>query len=168
MRFLQTILNKFEEITVSIALISAVALSFTEVILRKFFGSSLGFTQELVIYLLIFVGLVGAAMGVRKKVHLGVDVVVKQFSHKWQKTITILSTAACAIFSLLILWLGIQQVQIIKQFGQVTPEMEIPLFIPISIVPIAFALMSIRFIQDLVKVIQTPPEQVLAEEEGAF
>jgi C4-dicarboxylate transporter DctQ subunit len=167
MKTLNKILNRIEEITVGVALVVAVTLTFIEVILRKFFGSSLGFTHEVVVYLLIYVGLIGASIGVRKKVHIGVDLAIKQFSVKWQKGIVIGTTIASTSFTFIITLLGIQQVKTIAAFGQVTPEMEIPLFVPLLIVPLAFGLMSIRFIQELIKVWKTPAEEVLQQEEGA-
>ncbi|TLS36580.1 TRAP transporter small permease [Pseudalkalibacillus caeni] len=167
MKMINTFLDRVEEIIVAVSLTIAVALTFTEVILRKFFGSSLGFTQEAVIYLLIIAGLIGASIGVRKKVHLGVDLVIQQYSPKVQKAIVIATTTISVLFCLTFTFLGIEQVQVIATFGQVTPEMEIPLYIPIMVVPISFGLMSFRFIQQLVNNIKTPAEEILQQEEGA-
>ncbi|MDC3423288.1 TRAP transporter small permease [Aquibacillus sp. 3ASR75-11] len=168
LKTLNKLLNRFEEVTVGIALIVAVTLTFIEVVLRKFFGSSLGFTQELVVYLLIYTGLIGAAIGVREKVHLGVDLAIKQFPVKWQKGFVIITTMLCVLFTTIITILGIQQVINIALFGQVTPEMEIPLYVPLLIVPLAFGLMTIRFIQELIHVFKTPANEILQQEEGAY
>ncbi|MYL54866.1 TRAP transporter small permease subunit [Pontibacillus yanchengensis] len=161
------ILKKMEEISVGIAMSIAVLLSFVEVVLRKFFGESLGFTHEVVVYLLIYAGLVGAAIGVRDKVHLGVDLAVKQFPHTLQKGVVLVTTAVCTFFTTVITVLGVQHVGNIAAFGQVTPELEIPLFIPLLIVPLSFGLMTLHFIRELLQVIRTKPEHVLQEEGGA-
>ncbi|WLR50317.1 TRAP transporter small permease [Bacillus tianshenii] len=166
MKVLNTLLNRLEEIAVGLALVVGVTLTFIEVVLRYGFGGSLGFTHELVVYLLIFTGLIGASIGVREKVHLGVDLVVQQFPYSIQKGITILTLSVCTLFCFLIALLGYQHILIIMEFGQVTPEMEVPLYVPKAIVPLAFGLMSIRFIQEIVKVIKTPAELVLHQEGG--
>lgn len=151
-----------------IALASATSLAFIEVILRRGFGSSLGFTQEAVNYLLIFVGLIGASIGVREKVHLGVDLLVQQFSPKFQKAMILFVYCLNILFCLIVATLGFQHIAILAQFGQVSPEMEIPMFIPKGIVAIAFTLMTIRYLQEMVKAIKTPTEELLAQqEEGA-
>lgn len=160
------ILDRLEEIIVSITIAIATVLSFIEVVLRYVFDSSLGFTQELVIYLLITAGLIGASMGIRSKVHIGVDVIVKQFPFPLQKGIKLAVLTTCIAFCIIITFLGIQQVQILMDFGQVTPEMEIPYYVPLLIIPISFGLMSIRFIQEIVKQTKIPAEKTYIEEEG--
>lgn len=167
MNLLNTVLNRLEEFIVSVALVISVLLTFIEVVLRYGFGSSLGFTHELVVYLLILTGLVGASVGVRKKVHLGVDLLIKQFPVIVQKMILIVVAFTSALFCLLIMILGIQHVQILIEFGQLSPEMEIPMYFPKSIIPIAFGLMTFRYLQDTYRFIKMPADKVLLQEEGA-
>lgn len=166
MKGLNKWLNKLEESIVSITLAIGTLLAFIEVVLRYVFGTSLGFTHEAVVYLLITTGLIGASVGVRTKIHIGVDVLVRNFPFKWQKSIMLSTLVTSALFCIIITILGIQQVQIVAEFGQVTPEMEIPLSIPISIIPIAFGLMSLRFIQAIVVQIKIPAEKTYQQEEG--
>jgi C4-dicarboxylate transporter DctQ subunit len=164
--FLNVALNRFEEIIVSSTLAIAAFLTFIEVILRYVFGASLGFTHEAVVFLLIITGLIGASIGVRKRVHIGVDILVKQFPFKLQKSVAISTYLLSTLFCVIVMILGYEHVQILAKFGQVTPEMEIPLYIPKSIVPIAFGLMSLRFIQETVVLFKTPSEEIFKEEEG--
>lgn len=166
MTIINTIVNRLEELLVSIALTIGSILTFIEVVLRYGFGASLGITQELVIYLLIFTGLIGASIGVREKTHIGVDIIVKNFPVGLQKIIVVTGLLISAAFCMIFAILGLQHTQILAQFGQVTPEMEIPLFIPKSIVPIAFGLMTLRFVQEAVKCIKIPASDIFQQEEG--
>lgn len=161
---MKAILSRLEELIVTIALILGTALTFIEVVLRYGFGASLGFTHELVVYLLILTGLIGASIGVREKVHIGVDIVIQQFPYNLQKSAKIFSYLLCIFFCTVITILGIQHVQILSSFGLVSPEMEIPMHIPKSIVPIAFGLMTVRFVQELIKTFKTPAHEVITEE----
>lgn len=163
MKLLNVILNRIEEIFVSIAISLAVTLTFIEVVLRQF-GSSLGITQELVNFLLIWTGLIGASIGVREKTHLGVDILISFFKPTTQKAVIFLTTLTNAIFSALIFILGYLHVSNIISFGQVTPEMEIPLYIPRLLIPIAFGLMTIRFLQETYKVGKTKAEELITSE----
>ncbi|NBI27782.1 TRAP transporter small permease [Chengkuizengella marina] len=153
-----TILNHMEEIIVSITLSLGVFITFLEIVLR-IFDMTLGFSFEASIYLLITCGLIGASIGVREKVHIGIDIIVKQFPFAIQKLIGVGALCLCILFCLVITILGIQHIQILYSFGQVTPEMEIPVYIPKSIVPISFALMSLRFIQELIHYFKKPINQ---------
>ncbi|NDI33256.1 TRAP transporter small permease [Chengkuizengella sediminis] len=158
-----TILNQLEEIIVSIALSLGVFITFLEIVLR-IFDKTLGFSFEASIYLLITCGLVGASIGVREKVHIGIDIIVKQFPFAIQKLIGIGALCLCIFFCVVITILGIQHVQILYSLGQVTPEMEIPVYIPKSIVPISFGLMSLRFIQELILYFKKTIDQFKQEE----
>ncbi|MCF6092982.1 TRAP transporter small permease [Microaerobacter geothermalis] len=166
MKLFNRILNRLEEIIVIISLAIATTVTFIEVILRYGFGSSLGISQELAIFLLIFTGLIGSSIGVREKVHIGVDLVIKTFPLPLQKIMSIFGLLLSAIFTLIIAILGIMHVQNLVNFGQVTPEMEIPIYVPRMIIPIAFGLITFRFIQEAVKQIKLPPEEIFKEEEG--
>lgn len=163
MKVLNLVLNRTEEIFVSLAMALAVTLAFIEVILRQF-GSSLGFTHELVNYLLIWVGLIGASIGVREKTHLGVDILINAFEPKTQKIVVVATFWLSALFTLTIAILGYQHVTDILAFGQVSPELEVPLYIPRLLIPIAFGLMTIRFVQESIKVIKMPIDQFLQKE----
>jgi C4-dicarboxylate transporter, DctQ subunit len=168
MKFLNKLLSRIEEVIVAISLVIATGLAFTEVILRYFFSLSLGFTHEAVVFLLIITGLIGASIGVREKVHIGVDLLVKQFPVKFHKPISVTTYVLSTLFCLFITILGIQHIQILFEFGQVTPEMEMPLYIPKSVVPISFGLMTIRFIQETFKEMKKPAEDIYKEEEGVL
>jgi len=167
MRKINNLLNRTEEIFVVIAMALAVSLAFIEVILRQF-GSSLGFTQELVNYLLIWVGLIGASIGVRSKTHLGVDILITPFEPIIQKSIMVITLWISSLFSLAIAYLGYHHVINIYLFGQVSPELEVPLYIPRLLIPIAFGLMTIRFLQESFIVIKTPTEELLQPKEGVL
>ena len=138
----------------------AVTVTFIEVILRQF-GESLGITHELVNYLLIWTGLIGASIGVREKTHLGVDILVKNCEPKVQKAVLLTTTAINITFSVIIAVLGYMHVINILQFGQVTPEMELPLFVPRLLIPIAFGLMAIRFSQEFFRILKTKPDELM-------
>lgn len=166
MKLINTVLSRLEEILVSIALIVATIITFIEVILRYGFGSSLGYAQELAVYLLIFTGLVGSSIGVRAKTHIGVDIILKNFPFKLQKILKVSGFVVSAVFCLIFTVLGFQHAQILLAFGQVSPEMEIPMFIPKGIIPLAFGLMTFRFLEEAVKEIKTPAEGIFRREEG--
>ena len=161
MTFLNTILSRLEEIIVTVALAVGAVLTFIEVVLRYGFGASLAFTHELVIYLLILTGFIGSSIGVREKTHIGVDIVVQHLpSVKLQKIVVVGGLTVCALFCVIIAYLGVQHVIILFNLGQVTPEMEIPVYIPKAIVPLAFSLMTLRFIQEFIKYIRIPAKDI--------
>lgn len=166
MAIFDKILSTFEEVLVSIALGVATIITFLEVVLRYGFGTSLGITFELTIYLLIFVGFIGASIGVREKVHIGVEILVEKFPFKVQKVVGMSSILISAIFCAIIAYLGVEQVAVVAALGQVTPEMEIPLTVPLSTIPLGFSLMCIRFLQEAVKLQKIPADQ-LGKKEGA-
>lgn len=162
MKAVNLVLNKAEEIFVILAMGLASILTFVEVILRQF-GSSLGFTFELVNYLLIWSGLIGASIGVREKAHLGVDILITNCEPKVQKAMIIFVSLVSVIFSVIVAYLGFQHVLDVYEFGQVSPELEMPLYIVRSLIPIAFSLMTYRFFQELYHAWKTSADDLVKE-----
>lgn len=161
MTFLNSVLSRLEEVIVSIALAVGAVLTFVEVVLRYGFGASLVITHELVIYLLILTGLLGSSIGVREKTHIGVDIIIRHLpSPKLQKLIVVGGLFTCALFCTVVTYLGLQHIIVLVNFGQVTPEMEIPLYVPKAVVPLAFGLMTLRFIQEFIKYLRIPANEI--------
>src|SRR6201985_3576405 len=89
------ILDRLEEIIIASLMAAATILVFVSVVHR--FGTGVSFlypyliqihiswSQELCIYMFIWMAKFGAAYGVRTGIHVGVDVLVKRLSDRWRK-----------------------------------------------------------------------------------
>jgi len=103
--------------------------------------------QELCIYLFIWMAKFGAAYGVRTGIHVGVDLVVNHVSDAWRRTLVMFGLFAGAFFTAMIASLGGWFVYEVNQTGQVSPDLEMPMWIVYLAIPLGSGLMSFRFLQ---------------------
>ncbi len=81
-----------------------------------------GWTEELATFLLIWAGLLGAALAYRRKAHLGIDYFVGKLSEKgrvWAEAIVCVIVAGFS--ASVLLWGGVELVAETLQMGQTAP-----------------------------------------------
>lgn len=103
--------------------------------------------QELCIYLFIWMAKFGAAYGVRTGIHVGVDVLVRTLAPKAQRFWTLFGLASGAAFTSTVVVLGAMFVVRVHGTGQVSPDLEMPMWIIYLAVPLGSTLMCYRFLQ---------------------
>ncbi len=109
-----------------------------QVISRYLFQSPLGFTDELAGYLLIWVGLLGAAYATGEKQHLAIDLISGKFSPNNKKKLDLFITICVCAFAFSVLVVGgIWLVYTSFLFGQISAAMEVPLGIVYLVVPLS-------------------------------
>ena len=109
-----------------------------QVFTRFFTNSPSSFTDELARYLMIWLGILGAAYVAGKNEHVAIDFFSKKFSEKMQKLISrfiSISVLGFAFFGMLIG--GCRLVYITTKLEQYSPSLNIPLAVIYSIVPIS-------------------------------
>jgi C4-dicarboxylate transporter DctQ subunit len=156
---LKLALDHMEEGIVALFLAAATLILFVAIVHRYVSGVpalweytqhvSFNWTQELTIYLLIWMAKFGAAYGVRTGIHVGVDVLVRSLPQAWQRFFVIFSLASGAFFTAIIAWLGTRFVLRIHETGQVSPDLEMPMWVVYLAVPLGSTLMCFRFLEVL-------------------
>lgn len=143
------LLDRLEEALIASFIAAATSITFVAVVLRYTTGAGISWAQELTIYLFIWMAKFGAAYGVRTGIHIGVDVLVKQLPPKPQRAVVSFGLALGAVFTALVAGLGIKFVWFVYRAGQVSPDLEWPMWIVYLAVPLGSALMCYRFLQVL-------------------
>ena len=147
MDLLDRALSRLEEILVSALLIAASLLTFTQVVTRYGFGTTLSWGEELIINMLIWAGLIGSSLALRMGIHIGVDVFVKKFPPRVAKALTLVGLGLGLGFCAVLAWLSIRFVIFLMSSGQMSIGLEIPMWIPYLCLPITFLLMTFRYLQ---------------------
>jgi len=107
----------------------------------------LSWAQELCIYLFVWMAKFGAAYGVRTGIHVGVDVFVLMLPERRRKRVVLFGLLCGALFTGIIATLGADFVYHINQTGQVSNDLEAPMWVVYLAVPVGSALMCFRFLQ---------------------
>lgn len=114
-KFLKSALDVLEHVTETIGAILLAAMTliiFLQVIIRfKVIHTTIPWTEEIALMFLVWFGLTGAALGIRKGSHIGVEFVMALFGPKMRKLLNIFVGSLMIAFSIFLLIEGAALVQ---------------------------------------------------------
>jgi C4-dicarboxylate transporter DctQ subunit len=145
------ILDRLEEWLILTFMATATLVTFVSVAMRYVFGTGFTWATELTIYLFIWMAKFGAAYGVRTGIHVGVDYVVNKLEGAKRRLLIISGITLGIIFTGVIAFFGARWVVFIHGTGQISPDLEWPMWIIYLAIPFGSGLMCYRFIQAMVK-----------------
>ena len=173
------ILDRFEEVLISVLMAVAVTLIFVAVVHRFSLSAAadlvgvgrahdmawlqstarstfkainsikLTWAQEACIYLFVWMAKFGAAYGVRIGIHVGVDILSERLEGTARKVVTIIAMSGGILFTGILVWIGTDFVYHVYLGGQTSPDLELKMWVIYLAVPLGSALMCFRFIQAL-------------------
>jgi len=108
---------------------------------------NMSWAQELCIYMFVWMAKFGAAYGVRTGIHVGVDVLVKQLPEQIRRKCILFALFAGALFTGVVGTFGAKFVLDMAHTEQVSPDLELPMWIVFLAIPCGSYLMSYRFLQ---------------------
>ena len=146
--------DKTEEILVVVLIGIASYLTFQEVILRYVFNTGWSGSYEITVMALIWCTFIGASLGVKENIHIGVDVLVAKFGPKTQRILIIVSIALCLLFGIIVAVKGFEFSKFISRGKLLSRDLRIPMEIGYLAIPVGGALVSLRFIERLVYVLK--------------
>ncbi|MDZ7819150.1 MAG: TRAP transporter small permease [Aliarcobacter sp.] len=137
-----------------------VLLAFINVILRYAFDMSLTWAAELTNYLFIWAALFGAAYGFKQGAHISVSLIIERFPAHITKGFLIFANLLSIAYLGLISYFGYELILLLKDFGEMSVDLNIPLWIPHLVLPISFALAAYRCAEKLVEIYQTDAKDI--------
>ena len=108
---------------------------------------NMSWAQELCIYMFVWMAKFGAAYGVRTGIHVGVDVLVKQLPERIRRKCILFALFAGALFTGVVGTFGTKFVWDMAHTEQVSPDLELPMWIVFLAIPCGSYLMCYRFLQ---------------------
>jgi len=109
---------------------------------RYLFNSPSSFTDELAGFLLIWVGLLGAAYGTGTKIHLAIDLLPSKLNFRNRKYLEVIINSLIAVFALVIFVIGGTWLVYTRFYlGQISAALELPLGYVYLVLPISGLLM---------------------------
>jgi TRAP-type C4-dicarboxylate transport system permease small subunit len=119
---------------------------------RFILGSPSSFTDELARYLMIWVGILGAAYVAGQNMHVAIDVLPRRLSRETQKKLTFIVRLLIILFALGALVIGgLRLVYITHVLDQNSPALQVPLSVVYAVIPISGLLISYYKISDILK-----------------
>lgn len=143
-------LNIIEDNIIAICLLFSTGIITLNVILRYLFKGGIYWSDEMVRYLIILLTFVGTSVHVRKGTSLSIDIIKLHMNKKQLRILKIFSGIVGLLFSLALTVFSISIIKRNIHFPQMSPMLQIPMFIPYLSIPLGFVLCSIRYIQDII------------------
>lgn len=109
-----------------------------QVFSRYFLGAPSSFTDELARYLMIWLGILGAAYVSGRNKHVAIDVLPSRLSAKTQKKLRLIVHILIILFCLLALVIGgFRLVYVTYLLDQFSPALQVPLALVYMVIPIS-------------------------------
>ena len=134
-----------EDTALVVLLASMVVIAFTQIVLRQFFDSGIGWADELVKIIVLWLAMVGSIAAARDNRHIRIDVLSHVLPGKLvllsRIVVDLFAAAVCAIIA----WQAWRYLQVEIEW-QETVLTDVPAWIAHAVVPAAFLLISYRFL----------------------
>lgn len=143
-----------EEVILSIFLILIACVMMLQVIMRYVVGSSLSWAEEFCRYLFVWSSLLSIGYSIRKKTILRVDSLIEMFPFGLKRLFKIAVEIIVLVFFAYLFVKSIPVVNMIKESGQTSPAMEIPMYIVYLSAIVGFLLAVIRSVQSLLEMVK--------------
>ena len=137
-----------------------VLLAFINVILRYVFDMSLTWAAELTNYLFIWSALFGAAYGFKQGAHISVTLFIEKFPPQITKFFLVFANFISIAYLGLMSYLGYTLILLLKDFGEDSVDLGIPMWVPHLVLPIAFGLAAYRCAEKLVVIFNTDSKDI--------
>jgi len=140
------VLTFFEDWTLFITVFVALIALFCNVVLRYGFNYSLAWSEELIRLVIIYTTFIGCCSAVKARTMIKIDASV-QLLPKMKVPLTFFSNFVILIFSVMMIYYGIQMCLLQLRTMQKTIIMQIPYVYPYAVLPLMGILMLLRVIQ---------------------
>lgn len=139
--------NNLEEVVLVVLFPIMVVTIFVATMIRYLSTLSLVWAEELARYCMVWIGFIGASLGIQKNAHIGVEAIVSRLPERYKPHLSIFRTAVIVLFNILILIFSLQIIWSQIQTEQVSPALRIPIGIAYGAIPVGMVLMILRGIQ---------------------
>jgi C4-dicarboxylate transporter DctQ subunit len=137
-------LHRAEDGLLALLLTTMIVLAGTQILMRNLFDSGFVWIDPLLRILVLWLGLIGATVAARHNKHIRIDLLSRYFSRNTHRLIQVMVRQVSAWTCLVIAWYGMDWIRLDYEYS-VTSFAGIPAWSVEIIVPLAFALIGIRY-----------------------
>ena len=172
MKFLDLIdkiIGLINEFIASFGIAAGVLLAFINVVARFIFHEGIDWAFELTNYLFIWSAFFGASYCFRKECHIRVTILLDILPASLAKLSSLLAHIITLVYLLAVAYYGYLFIFDpdfgLKASGEISVDLNIPMWIPYIVIPIAFLTATYRITQKTIELIKTPANEVVTKTE---
>lgn len=140
--FPRLLLDRFEEIVGGAAFVAMTAMVFVNVVCRYLFNDPIPGSDELATLAFTWTTFLGASLGIKRQIHLGIEFVTRLFPPRVQLLCGVLVSALIGLFAVLLLFYSWHIMR--SAHLKLTPVLQWPYTIVYLAVPVGALLMLLR------------------------
>jgi len=164
--FMSKVIGFINQSIAAFGISAGVALAFYNVAARYIFDSSLTWASELTIYLFLWSVFFGAAYCFKEDAHISISILLDLLPAPVAKVMMIVSHSITFVYLVAVSYYGYQYLLFVAELDEMSIDLEIPMWIPYLVIPIAFAFAAYRVGEKLVNIWRTPANEVVRMSEG--
>ena len=145
-----TWLDRLEERLLAALLAAMTLLTFAQVIARYAFNYSFVWALELITVLFAWLIFLGMSYGVRVGAHIGVDTLVKSLGRRPARIVAMVAAALCVVYGAIVTVGGWVYLAKMYSIGIDMQDLPMPQWIPRLVLPLGFAVLTLRFVGVLI------------------
>jgi TRAP-type C4-dicarboxylate transport system permease small subunit len=138
-----------EEVMAAGLLVATALLAFLNILTRYFIRYSFAFTEEIEVAALVWITMLGAAVGFRETTHLGFTILRDRFPPPVRHAMVWLGAVVTVTTMGVILWAGWRQIQSQIALNTTSEALGIPEWIYSAALPVGAAIVIVRVLQAL-------------------
>lgn len=146
---LDRFLGTLEDWVMATALAAAACLGLFQVVLRYLFEVGFDWVEAVLVMLVVYSALIGASVAVRRGLHVRLDVVVDKLPPRPRWAVYLLGNVLCLFYTLTLWYYGLKFFQQVIAWGVINIQSDLPEWLHQFSVPIGMGLMSIRYVQEI-------------------
>lgn len=117
---------------------------------RYAMGNQASWSEELARFLLIWIGILGAAYASGQNMHLAIDLLMPKLTETNQRRLKVLINTLIILFALTVLVIGGARLMYITNvLGQLSPALRVPMYVVYAVMPLSGLLVIYYKIVDL-------------------
>ena len=122
-------------------------ITMANVVVRYFTNFSFAFTEEISVWLMVFMTLVGAASAFRTGKHINVSLLVNRLPPPWRRAVELFALAATAVMFVLLVWYGARMAYDDFRYEVTSPALGVQQWFYSIWLPLLSAVIVIRLLQ---------------------
>lgn len=143
MKKLLSFLQKIENLIMIITFSIMVLASFAQVLNRNFFKLPISWFEEVAVYCMIYMALLGTEIGLRDGSQASITAFTERLRGNAKKVVDIIARLIVIIFSSAMFYNAVGMVQKQMQTGQTSPALKIPMTVPYFALPLSFGIIMV-------------------------
>ncbi len=138
-------LAHLEEGFIILALGSMVVVAFIQVILRNVFSTGLGWADEFLRHLVLWIGFIAGSLATREGRHIAIDIMSRTLPPRLKRATEFLLSAGALAFSIFLFKCSLHFVEVERSYGEFSASLHSPVWVLELVFPITFGFLSFRF-----------------------